>query len=50
MYIENDLNDQCKVNTKEEMNENLKTYVWKENREKSERQINKKKLESCGNG
>ena len=25
---------------KEEMNENSKTYVWKENREKSERQIN----------
>ena len=32
------------------MNENLKTYVWKENREKSERPIHKTKLESCGNG
>ena len=28
----------------------FKTYVWKENREKSERQIHKRKLESCGNG
>ena len=35
--------------TKEEMNENLKTYVWKEDKEKSERQINKRKQESCGN-
>ena len=39
---------------KEEINENLKTYVWKENREKSEfriaRQIIKRKRESCGNG
>ena len=26
----------CDVNTKGEMNENLKTYAWKENREKSE--------------
>ena len=37
------------MNTKEEMNENLKTYAWKENREKSERHIHKRKLESCGN-
>ena len=26
----------CEVNTKEEMNENLKTCMWQENREKSE--------------
>ena len=40
------------VNTKEEMNENLKTYISKENREKirTTRQIIKIKLESCGNG
>ena len=40
------------VNTKEEMNENLKTYISKENREKirATRQIIKIKLESCGNG
>ena len=31
------------------MNENLKPYLWKENWEKLERQINKRKLESCGN-
>ena len=28
----------------------FKAFVWEENREKSERQINKRKLESCGNG
>ena len=49
MYIENDVNDWCEVITKEEMNENLKTYVWKEDKEKPERQINKRKQESCGN-
>ena len=33
------------------MNKNLKTYVWKENREKirTTRQIIETKLESCGN-
>ena len=33
--IKKDVND-CEVNTKEEINENLKTYEWKENRVTSE--------------
>ena len=34
---------------KKKKNENLKTSLWKEDREKSERQINKRKKESCVN-